>query len=106
VNLLSISAIVSQLKCVVLFDILKVIFQEKRTDRLLGTDTWHNGPWYMDRESMDSALLSIVGRTRGIEKSVEDILLLHHRRLGYPSFSVLSRLYPSLFENANKEKLM
>jgi hypothetical protein len=42
VNILSISVIVSQLKCVILFDIPKVIFQEKRTDRLLGTDTWHN----------------------------------------------------------------
>jgi GAG-pre-integrase domain len=69
---------------VVLFDISKVIFQEKRTGRLLGTDTWHNGLWYMDR----------------------DLLLLHHRCLGHPSFPVLSRLYPSLFEKTNKEKLV
>jgi Retrotransposon gag protein len=38
VNLLSISVIISQLKCVVLFDISKVIFQEKETGRRLGTD--------------------------------------------------------------------
>jgi hypothetical protein len=43
VNLLSISVIISQLKCVVLFDISKVIFQEKRTDKLIGTSTWYNG---------------------------------------------------------------
>jgi hypothetical protein len=43
VNLLSISVIISQLKCVVLFDIPKVIFQEKETGRRLGTDTWHSG---------------------------------------------------------------
>jgi Integrase core domain/GAG-pre-integrase domain len=91
---------------VVLFDISKVIFQEKRTGRLLGTDTWHNGLWYMDREGMDSALSSIIGRTRGIERCVEDLLLLHHRRLCHPSFPVLSRLYPSLFEKTNKEKLV
>jgi Zinc knuckle len=39
VNLLSISVIISQLKCVILFDIPKVIFQEKKTGRRLGTDT-------------------------------------------------------------------
>jgi GAG-pre-integrase domain len=60
----------------------------------------------MDREGIDLALSSIVGRTRGIERSVEDLLLLHHRRLSRPSFSVLSRLYPSLFKKANKEKLV
>jgi hypothetical protein len=43
VNLLSISIIISQLKCVVLFDIPNVIFQEKETGRRLGTDTWHSG---------------------------------------------------------------
>jgi GAG-pre-integrase domain len=36
---------------------------------------------------------------------VEDLLLLHHRRLGHPSFSVLGRLYPLLFEKANKKKM-
>jgi hypothetical protein len=37
VNLLSISVIILQLKCVVSFDIPKMIFQEK------GTGTWHSG---------------------------------------------------------------
>jgi GAG-pre-integrase domain len=37
---------------------------------------------------------------------VEDLLLLHHRRLGHPSFSALSRLYPPLFEKVIKEKLV
>jgi hypothetical protein len=40
----------------------------------------------MDREGMDSALSSIIGRTEGVERSVEDLLLLHHKRLGHPSF--------------------
>jgi GAG-pre-integrase domain len=60
----------------------------------------------MNRKGMNSTLSSIVGRTGGIERSVEDLLLLHHRHLGHPLFPVLSRLYPSLFENANKEKLV
>ena len=39
VNLLSISSIILQLKCIVSFDIPKVIFQEKGTGRRLGTGT-------------------------------------------------------------------
>jgi hypothetical protein len=103
VNLLSISAIISQLKCVVLFDIPKVIFQEKETGRRLGTDTWHSGLWYLDRECVDSALSSFLESSGVVGRSVEDLLLLHHRRLGHPSFSALSRLYPPLFEKTNKE---
>jgi GAG-pre-integrase domain len=106
VNLLSISVIISQLKCVVLFDIPNVIFQEKKTDRRLGTGTWYSDLWYLDRECVDSALSSFLESTGGVRTSVEDLLLLHHRRLGHPSFSALSKLYPPLFEKANKEKLV
>jgi hypothetical protein len=73
VNLLSISVIILQLKCVVSFDIPKVIFQEKGTGRRLGTDTWHSGLWYLDREGMDLALSSMVKRSGGVENSVEFI---------------------------------
>jgi GAG-pre-integrase domain len=34
-----------------------------------------------------------------------DLLLLHHKRLGHPSFSLLSRLYSCLFEKAKENKL-
>jgi GAG-pre-integrase domain len=55
---------------------------------------------------VDSALSSFLESTGGVERSVEDLLLIHHRRLSHPSFSALSRLYPPLFEKANKEKLV
>jgi GAG-pre-integrase domain len=55
---------------------------------------------------VDSALSSFLESSGVVGRSVEDLLLLHHRRLGHPSFSTLSRLYPPLFENANKEKLV
>ena len=42
----------------------------------------------------------------GSEISAEDVLMLHHQRMGHTSFSVLSRLYPALFESANKQKLV
>jgi hypothetical protein len=55
---------------------------------------------------MDSSLSSIVGRTGGVERSVKDLLLLHYRCLSHLSFSILNRLYPLLFEKANKKKLV
>jgi Integrase core domain/GAG-pre-integrase domain len=108
VNLLSISVIILQLKCVVTFDIPKVIFQEKRTGRRLGTGTWRSGLWYLDREGMDSTLISMVERVGvgGSEMSAEKVLMLDHQRMGHHSFNVLSRLYPSLFEKADKSKLI
>ena len=42
----------------------------------------------------------------GSKMSAENELMLHHQRLGHSSFGVLSRLYPSLFEKANKQKLV
>jgi hypothetical protein len=39
-------------------------------------------------------------------REVEGLRLLQYRRLGHPSSSVLSRLYPSLFEKANNKKPM
>jgi hypothetical protein len=108
VNLLSISVIILQLKCVVTFDIPKVIFQEKRTGRRLGTDTWRSGLWYLDREGMNSPLISMVERVGvgGSEMSAKKVLMLDHQRMRHLSFNVLSRLYPSLFEKADKSKLI
>lgn len=102
VNLLSISAIILNLKCTVSFDIPKVIFQEKGTGRQLGTGTWRNGLWYLDKEGMESALASLVGADKGAEAE----LLLQHQRMGHSSFSVLSILYPLLYEKADKQKLV
>jgi GAG-pre-integrase domain len=55
---------------------------------------------------VDSALSSFLESSGVVGRSVEDLLLLHHRRLGHLSFSALSKLYPPLFEKANKEKLV
>jgi GAG-pre-integrase domain len=53
---------------------------------------------------MDSRLSSIVERYGGDNSSVEDLLLLHHKRLDHPSFSLLSRIYPHLFEKTKENK--
>jgi GAG-pre-integrase domain len=57
---------------------------------------------------MDSTLISMVEMVGvgGSEMSAEKILMLDHPRMGHPSFNVLSRLYPSLFENVDKSKLI
>jgi hypothetical protein len=95
VNLLSINVIILQLKCVITFDISKVIFQEKRTGRKLETGTWRSGLWYLNRERMNSALISMVERVGvgGSEMSAEKVLMLDHQRMGHLSFNILSRLY-------------
>lgn len=107
VNLLSIIAIILKLKCVVSFDIFKVIFREKGTGRRFGAGTWCSRLWYLGREGMDSALTSMVEKTGvgGSGRSVEDELMLHHQCMGHSSFGVLSLLYSSLYEKANKHKL-
>ncbi|KAF9672574.1 hypothetical protein SADUNF_Sadunf11G0056300 [Salix dunnii] len=104
VNLLSISVIILQLKCVVIFYIAKVIFLEKGSGRRLGTGTWHSGLWYLDRKGMDSALTSMVesAGVGGVGQNVEDVLLLHHRRMGHSSFSLLSRLGSPQYDDLNE----
>jgi hypothetical protein len=57
---------------------------------------------------MDSTLISMVERVGvgGSEMSVEKVLMLNHQRMEHTSFNVLSRLYSSLFEKADKSKLI
>jgi GAG-pre-integrase domain len=57
---------------------------------------------------MDSVLISMVERVgvRGSEMSTKKVLILNHQRMEHPSFNVLSRLYPSLFEKTDKSKLI
>ncbi|XP_020598341.1 uncharacterized protein LOC110037937 isoform X1 [Phalaenopsis equestris] len=72
------------------------------------TGTWHNKLLYLDRDWMNSALTSMVESVVVGEfgRSVEDVLLLHHRCMGHSSLSILSRLYPSMHGKENKEKLV
>jgi GAG-pre-integrase domain len=38
--------------------------------------------------------------------NAENVLMLDHQRMRHPSFNILSRLYPSLFEKTDKSKLV
>src|SRR3954467_4520401 len=97
VNLMSVSCIIDQLHCLVIFDGDMVVFQEKGTRRILGTGQRHNGLWYLDR--MIASLSAAVGR-----RPEEDILL-QHRRLGHAQFDNLKKVEPSLFNNVDLNKL-
>jgi hypothetical protein len=88
VNLLSVSSIIDQFKCIALFDENSCIFQEKRTGRVIGTGVRRNGLWFIDQA--ESALVADVG-------AQEREIILLHRRLGHMSFENLNKLYHDAF---------
>jgi hypothetical protein len=108
VNPLSISAIIREHKCIVTFDISKMVFQEKGTSRILWTRTCSDGLWYLDREEIDTTLATVVDRVGagGSGVSAEDELLLIHRQMRHSSFNLLERLYPLKYEKVDKQKLV
>src|SRR3954468_15822415 len=59
VNLISVSSIIDQLKCIVIFDEDMCVFQEKGTGRRLGTGIRRDGLWYLDRTA---AMFDVSGR--------------------------------------------
>src|SRR3954470_20056134 len=81
VNLMSVSCIINQLHCLVIFDGDMVMFQEKGTRRILETGQRHNGLWYLDR--IAASLATAVGR------GPKDDIVLQHRRLGHIPFDNL-----------------
>jgi hypothetical protein len=96
-NLLSVSSIIDQFKCIVIFDEHFCIFQEKATGRMIGTGVRCNGLWYINHK--DSAL------TMSIEGAEKEIMLLHCR-LGHVSFESLNKLYPDVFKKVDKSRLV
>ena len=85
VNLLSVSSIDKSHNCRSWFDPTCCAFQELGTGKQLGTRTEHEGLYYLDDGSDEVALASCLSSCQE--------LLFHHRRLGHPSFAVLSRVY-------------
>ena len=55
--------------------------------------------WYIGK---DDVALAVEERPKG----AEDNILLHHRRLGHPSFQNMSKMYGELFNKVDKRKLM
>ena len=97
VNLLSVSSLVDQFKCIVTFDENLCILQEKRTGRVIGTGTRHNGLWVINQK--ESALAAVV------EAQEREIYLLHYR-LGHVPFENLNKFYPAMFKGVDKNKLV
>jgi len=58
----------------------------------------HDGLYYLDEGSDEVAFATCMSPIQE--------LLLHHQRLGHPSFATLSRIYPSLFKTCPSESLV
>jgi hypothetical protein len=97
VNLLSVSSIIDQFKCLAIFDEQSCIFQEKRTGKRIGTGVRRNGLWFISQE--EQALSAT------IERDKREIMLLY-RRLGHVPFENLSKLYPESFKGMEKGTLV
>ena len=97
VNLLSVSSLVDQFKCTVIFDENLCIFQEKRTGRVIGTGVRRNGLWFINQG--ESALAAAGGEQE------KEIFLLHYR-LGHVPFESLNKLHPDVFKDVDRSKLV
>src|SRR3954470_3248949 len=98
VDLMSVSCIIDQVHCLVIFDGDMVMFQEKGTRRILGTGQRRNDLWYLDRMAASLAA--------AMERRPEDDILLQHRRLGHMPFDNMKRVEPSLFNKVDLNKLV
>ncbi|XP_073117068.1 uncharacterized protein [Elaeis guineensis] len=101
INLLSINAITNYLDCAVTFFKTHCVFQEPKTGRKLGIGIMRNGLYYL--EGGVSGGYSETSLT--VSSSQKEDLLLQHRRLGHLSFTLLARIFPTIFETY-KEKLV
>ncbi|XP_073112088.1 uncharacterized protein [Elaeis guineensis] len=75
--------------------------KEPKTGRKLGTSIMHNGLYYLEggvSEGYSETSLTI-------SSSQKEDLLLQYRRLGHLSFTLLARIFPTVFETY-KEKLV
>ena len=98
-NLLSISCITNELNCAAIFYPTWCLFMELGTWKILGTGIMRGGLYYLDDDMAHMAAAVL-------PRSPLEEFLLHHRRLGHMSFITLGKLYPSLFNKIDKEKLV
>jgi len=67
------------------------------TGRVIGTGVRHNGLWFINQA--DAALVAAIGEQE------KEIFLLH-RRLGHVPFESLNKLYPDVFKDVDRSKLV
>jgi GAG-pre-integrase domain len=94
-NLLSVSPLVDQLNCTVLFDKNVCIFYERKTGRKIGTGVRRDGLWYVDREIVLFAI--------DVNEGHEEVMLQHHR-LRHLSFDSLNKFEPELMNKVDRQK--
>ena len=67
------------------------------TGRVIGTGVRHNGLWFINQA--DAALVAAIGEQE------KEIFLLH-RRLRHVPFESLNKLYPDVFKDVDRSKLV
>ena len=96
VNLISLSALIDQLDCIIYLDKKICVIQERLTGRRIGTGTRHRGLWYMDR---GGSVFAFVADER------ENMAMIHHCRMGIMSFDKMIRVFPDVMRGVDKNKL-
>ena len=94
-NLLSISKVTTDRKCIVNFTPSSCVFQYQLLGRMIGSARAVLGLYYFVCGPSKGGCCHLV--TSSNSSSCRQQVMLLHYRLGHPSFSYLRRLFPSLF---------
>ena len=95
-NLLSISKLTKHANCSAHFFATHCIFQDLSSGKMIGTAKEHDGLYYLD-DSSASALSSQIKTY--VSPTLDNNLMLWHRRMGHPSFQYLQKLFPQFSFN-------
>ena len=96
-NLLSISKVTTDQKCIVNFTPSSCVFQVQLLGRMIGSARAVSGLYYFVCGPSKGGCCHL--DTSSSSSACQKQVMLLHYRLGHPSFSYLCRLFPSLFSN-------
>ena len=107
-NLLSVSELTRDLKCVANFSAACCSFQDLASGRMIGNAEDCEGLYLLQTVDNPEKQTQIV---RGVSFPIfsmsnnESAIMLWHYRLGHPNFLYLKRLFPTLFNKTNAKLL-
>lgn len=97
-NLVSVKRLTQDLHCHVIFHHSYCVFQDKDSGRTIGHAREKDGLYYLETPGQSHAANGSLSQTN------KEKVWLCHRRLGHPSFRVISLLFPSLFQGIRVEE--
>ena len=104
-NLVSIQKLTQDLYCIVIFHPTHYVFQDQDLGTMIGHAKEHDGLYYLETSNNQSIIKdkSSLLFLSNCYSSNKEKILLHHRRLGHPSFRTIQNLFPSLFQNLDEK---